>query len=173
MTRIPAPKNHPRQTQSRPNSPTLFGTSSTDEVDDRETPDKLFRELNKEFHFTIDVAASQANTKCDRFYDLNANGLTKDWHNERVWCNPPYSDLAPWVSKAYHETNAEVIVMLLPANRTEQPFWQLCVEPFRDRGGRLTTRFISGRLRFGNPGLKPTTGGAPFGSVLLVWRRQF
>ena len=170
--KIQAPKNHPRQTQSRPNSPTLFGTSLTDEVDDRETPWKLFRELDEEFHFTIDVAASKDNAKCQRFYDLEANGLLQDWGEEVVWCNPPYSDLAPWIAKASIETKAR-IVMLLPANRTEQPFWQNYVEPYRDKYTELTiglsTRFIPGRLRFGNPGLKPTTGGVPLGSVLLIW----
>jgi hypothetical protein len=74
------------------------------------------------------------------------------WGGERVWCNPPYSVLEPWVSKAWravNEESAELVVMLVPANRTEQGWWQRLVEPYRDRGGALTTAFLPDRLRFG------------------------
>jgi hypothetical protein len=41
------------------------------------------------------------------------------------------------------EPKAELIVMLLPANRTEQGWWQKHIEPFRDRAmSRLTTEFL-------------------------------
>ena len=94
---------------------------------------------------------------------------------ERVWCNPPYSSIEPWVRKAWAEHGvAECIVMLLPANRTEQTWWRDLVEPYRDRvGSPLRTEFIPGRLRFLKPGA--TTIGAnerpPFGCCLLIWQR--
>jgi DNA N-6-adenine-methyltransferase (Dam) len=34
------------------------------------TPWKLFKELDAEFQFTVDVAADSSNTKCDRYYDI-------------------------------------------------------------------------------------------------------
>jgi hypothetical protein len=61
--------------------------------------------------------------------------------------------------------------MLVPANRTEQRWWQDLIEPYRDCGQGLTTRFLAGRLRFLAPG--QTHIGAderpPFGCVLLIW----
>lgn len=67
---------------------------------------------------------------------------------------------------------APTIVMLLPANRTEQPWWQDLVEPVRDRtGGHLWTEFLRGRRRFvlpGNEGIGMNER-PPFGSVLLIW----
>lgn len=75
----------------------------------------------------------------------------------------------------------DLVVMLLPANRTEQPFWQRLVEPFRDRapldGITLTSRFLPGRLRFGMPAsyqlARSRKGGdrPPFGCLLLTWSR--
>lgn len=70
---------------------------------------------------------------------------------------------------------SKMVVMLLPANRTEQGWWQTLVEPMRDRpGSPLTVEFMSGRLRFLAPG--QTSIGAnerpPFGCCLLVWDRR-
>lgn len=93
---------------------------------------------------------------------------------ERIWCNPPYSDIAPWVRKAWScWASTDGIVMLLPANRTEQSWWQLMVEPFRDRGGSpLRAEFLPGRMRFLKPGQTAIGPNQrpPFGCVLLIWR---
>ena len=67
---------------------------------------------------------------------------------------------------------AELIVLLLPANRTEQGWWQRQIEPMRDRAlSPLVTEFLPGRLRFLKPG--QTVIGPnerpPFGIVLCIW----
>ncbi len=83
------------------------------------------------------------------------------------------SDIAPFVRKAWDcwaETTG--ITMLLPANRTEQQWWQLLVEPYRDRpGSPLRTTFLPGRMRFLKPGQTAVgpNNRPPFGCVLLVW----
>lgn len=146
-----------------------------DLIDDRATHKTTFEPLNDEFGFTVDVAAAAHNTKCDRFYDVDANGLEQSWAGEIVWCNPPYSDIAPWIRKAWAEYVDATIVMLLPASRTEQQWWHLYVEPYRDRpGSPLTTRFLKGRLQFLRPGTTAIEKGSrpPFGCVLLIWQRQ-
>lgn len=96
---------------------------------------------------------------------------------ERVWCNPPYSSIEPWVRKAWAETAAEVVVMLLPANRTEQGWWMDLVEPYRDRpGSPLRVEFMRGRPRFIMAGRGQTTvrpnARPPFGLVVLIWQRH-
>jgi hypothetical protein len=80
-----------------------------------------------------------------------------------VWCNPPYSSIAPWIVKAhtehtYGETTA--IAMLLPANRTEQRWWQELVEPHR-LDGSLAVHFLAGRRRFDRPRLDKARQGRP------------
>lgn len=153
-----AAKNHPQQ-------------ETRDDVDDRGTPQDLFRWAEAQWGpFTVDVAASASNTKCRRFYDRESDGLTKCWDGERAWCNPPFSELAPWPEKAW-DSKADVVVMLLPANRTEQPWWQRSIEPYRDRGGRLSTRFVAQRQRFIIPGVDPNKGNQrpPFGILFAIW----
>lgn len=40
-----------------------------------ETPQNLFDELDAEFHFTLDAAASEENHKCTRYFTQKEDGL--------------------------------------------------------------------------------------------------
>lgn len=176
------PRNHIKQIRTRKSNLMLFG-DPTDGVDDRRTPHELFDALNARFRFTIDVAASADNALLPRFYDRETDGLRGSWDGETVWCNPPYSDIPAWVRRATIHGGvggAQGVVMLLPADRTEQPWWQDWIEPVRDRGLGVTTEFIRKRVKFGLPAGHPhadkglangRTGGGyrypPFGCVLL------
>lgn len=115
-------------------------------ADVRETPPALFAAQNARFDFTLDACASHGNAKCPQYFTEEGlwrkstntlamlskdNGLTGTWAGERVWCNPPYSDIGAWLMKAW-ESQAESVCMLVPATRTEQAWWQDGVEPFRD-----------------------------------------
>ena len=155
--------NHPQQTRYR---------GSNRNVDDRALTAEDFQPLQARFGFTIDAAASAQNAKTPKFFTESDNGLAQSWAGERVYCNPPYSNIRPWVKKAWAESSAEIVVMLLPANRTEQKWWQDLVEPYRDqKSSRLSVEFLPGRIRF----LKPnqTTIGPnerpPFGCCLCIW----
>jgi phage N-6-adenine-methyltransferase len=160
-------RNHPQQ---------VAVNGASQEVDDRGTDLEFFARMEARFHFTIDAAAAAHNAKCERYYDREANGLEQPWADERVWCNPPYSDIRAWVAKAWNEWWADfrpnLIVMLLPANRTEQGWWQDLVEPHRDRvGSPLRVEFLRGRMRFiqaGRTGIGPNER-PPFGCCLLIW----
>ena len=139
-------------------------------VDDRGTTWEVFNPLHERFDFTIDVAASPENAKLPRYFTTADDGLAQSWADERVWCNPPYSNIGPWVEKA-HSSDADLVVMLLPANRTEQRWWQGWVEPNRDCGGVLRVEFLPGRMRFIVPpadSVKPNDR-PPFGCCLLIW----
>lgn len=156
----------------------VVGSAESDEF---YTPSLVFGPWAREFGgFTVDVCATKESTKVERFYDLAANGLAQKWSGERVWCNPPYSDIAPWVLKARNSVHpalspsgrARLVVMLVPA-WTDRAWWQHFIEPDRDgRGFNLVeTRFLK-RIRFGTPGdpegLK--SGSPAFWPALLVWR---
>jgi len=158
-------QNHPQQTSVR---------GALDEVDDRATHPMYFDAYNERFGgFTLDVAAAPHNAKCERFFTRADNGLEQSWAGERVWCNPPYSGLGDWLAKAWAEyPTTRGIVMLLPANRVEQKWWQEHVEPFRDRpGSPLTVEFLPGRMRFIKPGQTEVGPNErpPFGCCLLIW----
>jgi phage N-6-adenine-methyltransferase len=140
------------------------------DVDDRGTTPEVFGPLHERFGFTVDVAAAPHNAKCERFYSIEQDGLAQDWAGERVWCNPPYSDIAPWVVKA-NGSSAALVVMILPANRTEQRWWQEHVEPHRDKPDGIRCEFLPGRIRFIKPGQKHVGPNErpPFGCCLLIW----
>jgi phage N-6-adenine-methyltransferase len=159
-----AAENHPQQVGVR---------GALDKVDDRRTPLGLWNQLNDEFAFTLDVAASDKNALCRPYFTIETDGLLQTWSGS-VWCNPPYSNCGAWVSKAFVERlRCESIVMLLPANRTEQGWWQDYIEPLR-QAGKIETRFLRGRLRFDTPDhdytAQPKGNRPPFGCVLVIWR---
>lgn len=168
MTLVGRPAlNHPQQVDVR---------GALDKVDDRRTPRSLFDPLNEEFGFDLDAASSHDNALTCAHYTLEKSGLENPWFGS-VWCNPPYSDIRPWVEKAQTEIERPYgpasVVMLLPANRTEQGWWQDVIEPGR-RAGRIETRFLRGRLRFDTPdhdyAKQPKGNRPPFGVVLVIWR---
>jgi phage N-6-adenine-methyltransferase len=162
-------RNHPQQ-------------KANPKVDDRAITPEDFAPLHERFNFTIDAAASKENARLERYWTVEDDALDQSWAGERVWCNPPYSNIEPWVRKAWYGSQHPwpgLIVMLLPANRTEQKWWQTWVEPFRERrlrpvGSnplRLTVEFLPGRMRMLNLGqdaIKPNER-PPFGCCLLIW----
>lgn len=159
-------QNHPQQNRYR---------GSRRNVDDRALTPERFAELNVRFRFTIDAAAASHNAKLPRFFSEENSGLLASWGGERIYCNPPYSSIAPWLRKAWAETAAELIVILLPANRTDQSWWHDYIEPQRDRvGSPLTTEFLPGRIRFLKPGQQAIGPNErpPFGCVLCIWNYQ-
>lgn len=160
------------------------------ETDSWFTPVALFERWNAEFKFTLDAAGHEeapvsqiiGQKNFGDVFTIEDDGLRRSWGRNRVWCNPPYSDIAPWVAKAHDEMafgRCEAVVMLVPANRTEQPWWANWIENNRDGRRRgfddyaLETRFLSRRFKFGFPGdpSGETSGSPTFGCVLLIWRR--
>lgn len=157
-------RNHPQQ---------VAKNGATDDVDDRRTPPELLAEcmaLAGVDDFDLDAAATAESSVAPRHYTLDDDGLRRPWSG-RVWVNPPYSDLRPWVEKAQREAgHCRVIVMLLPANRTEQGWWQDVIEPAR-LAGSVQIWFLRGRRRFDRPGWTVPAKGdrPPFGLVLVRW----
>lgn len=153
-----------------------------DDRDTRYTPRWFVEQLHVRYRFTVDVASaaeSPAAQVIGRHWTKADNGLAQPWRAERPFCNPPWSDIEPWLRKSWVEMalGCQRIVCLLPT-RTDRPWWQREVEPFRDgrrervRGVRLTTEFQE-RLPFGFPGNPEGRGVVDpnFWTVLLIFER--
>lgn len=54
----------------------LMGPSATVEWG---TPQDLFDRLDKEFHFTLDVCASDGMQMCQRYFNPETDGLAQEW----------------------------------------------------------------------------------------------
>ena len=161
--------NHPQQTGKR---------GAREVTDDRAITMEDFTPLHERFRFTIDACATDANARLPAYWSKSDNALEQSWHGHRVWCNPPYSNIGIWVTKAWDEFalvpdgwGPDLVVMLLPANRTEQRWWQDLVEPRRDRGESFRVEFLSGRMRFIQAGRTEVGPNErpPFGCCLLIW----
>jgi site-specific DNA-methyltransferase (adenine-specific) len=133
---------------------------------DWETPQDFFDELNKEFNFGWDLAASEENAKCDHFFTEVDDATCQTWPDHCVcWCNPPYGNkICAFVRQAYEQskptsiTSGVTTVMLIPA-RTDTRWFHDYIY------GKHEVRFIKGRLRFvGAP------HPAPFPSMLVIFR---
>lgn len=134
----------------------LFSSKS----DDWYTPDDFFQELDREFNFNLDPCADDFNHKCDKYFTKEQDGLLQSWGGHRVFCNPPYGkNIKHWVRKCF-ESDAELVVLLIPA-RTDTAYFHDYIY------GKAEIRFIRGRLKFGG-----AENSAPFPSMLAIYRKQ-
>lgn len=128
------------------------------------TPDSLFREVDSEFGFTLDAAASKWNAKCDNFLTKEDDALTKDWaelagKDGAVWLNPPYGrTLKDWMKKAYETSLLGVPVVCLVFCRSDTKWWHKWAMKSSE------VRLIEGRVTFGG-----AKSGAPAPSCLVVF----
>lgn len=51
----------------------------TSKSDEWETPEAFFQDLDREFHFNLDVCASDDNHKCERYFTKEQDGLSQSW----------------------------------------------------------------------------------------------
>lgn len=114
------------------------------------TPEWIYQKLNEEFHFNDDPCPLDPNGQ---------GGLDREWGSS-TYVNPPYSDVTPWVKKAWEESlKGKTIVMLLKGDSSTAWFhdWIL---------GKAEIRYVRGRIHFN--GAKP----APFCSIVVIYRGQ-
>lgn len=164
----------------------LMFSSATNE---HATPQDFYDKLNKEFNFTLDPCATHENHKCDKYYTIEDDGLSKDWSGNIVFMNPPYSRSESacdknckkktcekrgyhndkyipgqddWIKKAYDESRKDntIVVALLPVRSDKLAFHKYIYN-------KNEIRFIKGRLKFGD-----CKESAPFPSMVVVFRKN-
>ncbi|MFW3518620.1 DNA N-6-adenine-methyltransferase [Staphylococcus caprae] len=125
------------------------------------TPQYLFDELNEKYQFTLDPCASHENAKCDKYFTIEDDGLTKDWSKDIVFMNPPYGrNIKHWIKKAYEESvKGATVVCLIPA-RTDTTYWHDYIF-----NNAYNIKFLKGRIKFGG-----AVNSAPFPSAIVVFK---
>lgn len=126
-------------------------------TDDWSTPQDFYDALDDAFSFTLDPCASRENTKCPLFFTELEDGLAQDWSKHRVFVNPPYSQIAAWMKKAYESSLAGALVVCLIPARTDTRYWHNYAKK-----GHIG--FVKGRLKFGG-----SKTSAPFPSAVIVF----
>ncbi len=136
--------------------------------DEWATQPDLMKVLNKEFHFTLEVCATEQNRALPKLpymgLDNNLNALEYDWGNPGgvCYCNPPYSKLGEFVEKAFNEGADKKIVLLIPAY-TDTKYFQVRIAAWAEQ-----VRFLKGRLKFWENGA-PGKDSARFPSAVVVF----
>ncbi|HEB1255371.1 TPA: DNA methylase [Escherichia albertii] len=131
--------------------------------DDWRTPYRLFHNLHREFNFNLDGAATEHDTLLPRFTDDISR---QSWVSEKVFCNPPYSDIPSFLLKA---SEADLAVFLIPY-RPHTTYWlkhiftnPLCHEI------RILHRAVKFLPPAGHNGL---TIRSPFPAVVVVFKKE-
>lgn len=157
-----------------------------------ETPKAFFRLVEKilGWKFTLDIAASDKNHLCKKYYTEENNAfMNLPWvppkvpnNNQAVWCNPPYGDkkypvrewvLEAWMQEIEHST--QNIAFLLPMNKMDQE-WFHAILPHAWIG------IVRGRIQFtidGKPGKrldkktgKMVSSGNSQGSIIVAFGKN-
>ena len=127
------------------------------------TPSLMFRNLHREFSFSLDGAATKHDTLLPRFTDDIHN---QSWVGEKVFCNPPYSDIPSFLVKS---SEADLAVFLIPY-RPHTTYWlqhiftnPLCHEI------RILHRAVKFLPPAGHNGLVVRS---PFAAVVVVFKKE-
>lgn len=135
------------------------------------TPPELFAAMNDEFCFSIDVAASRDNALCPIFIDEEGDALSRDWQpagggweGKYSFCNPPYSDIGPWVRKAAEQSRLGIGCVMLVMADTSVGWYKEAIYTAQE------VRFIiGGRISFISPETGKPAAGNNKGSMFIIW----
>ena len=127
--------------------------------DEYQTPEWLFKSLDREFRFDVDLCAAPGNFQTEPFFTKAQDALIHDWtHFKACWMNPPYSLVEKFMARAWDAGRMGITVVALVPVRTDTQWW------YKYAVNAAQIRFIVGRLRFG-----PGAGSAPFPSAIVVF----
>lgn len=132
-----------------------------------QTPGFVFDYYDSRFEFDVDLAASESNALTGKFYTSEDSAFDETnfgKHCGAFWCNPPYSDILPWVGLCIKasQQSGRTSVLLIPADTSVKWFkkaYENCTE----------CHFISGRLAFINSETQKPVSGNNKGSVVFVF----
>lgn len=118
------------------------------------SPLEMIRALGR---FDLDPACGPLcpNRTARRRFGPIENGLCQNWKG-RVWCNPPFSNVVPWVDRMIAHNNGCLLVF----SRSDAVWFQRAAVAARG------VFFLKGRTQFSRPE-KQTRSHCPLGCVLF------
>jgi len=87
------------------------------------TPKWIFDQLG--LHFDLDVASSYhhlVQVPAEQRYTIQDDALVKPWFG-RVWMNPPFSKVTPWIDKWLEHNNGLCLVSLSSNGKWVNKLW--------------------------------------------------
>lgn len=138
-------------------------------TDEWGTPMDLFREQDRKFNFTLDPCGTKLRLLKEDMttWTKEDNGLPRSWAGQRVFVNPPFSEMTTWCQKCFAESGrAELIVLLIPV-RTDTKYFHEFIYHHSE------LEFLKGRLQYYPIGVpKDFKEQHPsFASMLCIYRK--
>ncbi len=144
-----------------------------------ETPPEEYGKIRDAFgnRFALDVAASDENHLCTRYFTAEMDALIQEWAvspDELWWCNPPFSLKEKFLAKAVEQwAKGHQGVMLLPSSQEAAWFRTYITHPRRPRvtwPGRIQFLLDGKRLKRADATTgKMVTSGNVGGSVIIAF----
>lgn len=137
-----------------------------DARDEWRSPRFVFDFMDRRFDFCVDLAASHSNALCPVYITKDENSLAQDWSRFAGpgFCNPPYSNIDPWLAKGVEEArNGFTSVFLILAPNGEERYGKYVF----DVASEVIS--ITGRLAYLKPAGAAVSGNTR-GSCLVVYR---
>lgn len=119
--------------------------SSEDRANAWLTPQWLIEEVRVAFGGAIDLdpcSEPDNPTRAKRFWTSAHSALKRRWPAVRIYCNPPYSPLSPWVDKCVEAAEEGARVYVLLPVRTDAQYHQKLFRAATD------VLFLRGRVKF-------------------------
>ena len=135
--------------------------------DSWQTPKFIFDHYYDRFEFAYDLAASEDNSLTGLYCSEEDSAFDRDpdsFLTGAIWCNPPYSNITPWVNLCIDISvmSGQVVAMLIPSDTSVKWFkmaYESCTE----------CHFISGRISFINAETDKPVNGNNKGSVIFIF----
>ncbi len=142
-----------------PELPHFAAPRTAKSSDEWYTPDAFVRSLG-DFDMDPCTNLKRGTQTARKFFTVEDDGLSQSWSG-RVWLNPPFSNIKPWVERMKSHNNG----IMLCFSRTDA-LWFCDLVKFC---GALF--LISRRLQFRRPGVR-TNQRCPLGVVLFPFGEQ-
>jgi len=156
----------------------IWETPIDDRFEKNAHPLHTFQDACKTFKIKpkIDVCAEASNSKCEKFFSVEQDGLKQEWRQD-FYGNFPYSEVAKWIEKAYiQHLKWNVNGLILCFSKTETKWWHSYVQ------GKSEVHFVKKRINFWKNGKiplistkknpKPHSMPAPYPSCWLIFRKE-
>lgn len=151
-------------------------TDKTNNTKDKDTdswgtPHSVYDFFDDIYEFAMDIAASKENSKHERFLSVENSAFDFDFstidRGNYLWCNPPYSDVMPWIKLAVKNTDIHGLgtVMLLKHDCSTR--WYSELLKYADKIIEVT----DGRLPFQCYKTGKMRGGNNFPSMFAIFHR--
>lgn len=152
--------------------------------DEWQTPQDLYDELNAEHRFIADACATEHNKLAKYHFEdclavdwveeikrLKAKGEKIHFKKRAIFMNPPYSNVGPFLHKAFNESKNIKVVCLLPNSIITAKYFDILDLNngnglFRSINPRIELKFLNRRTRFNHPIKQPSN--PPGGCMIVV-----